>query len=80
MELGNIRQWAQPTVNNGVCVSLDKDSVWIVTGTSYITSLTLAEGAQVTAPEGRHLTVTVDGIPTEVKSGSYIGKIVLTAE
>lgn len=53
MELGNITQSAAPTINNGVCVSLDKDSVWTVTGRSYITALTLAEGAKVAAPGGQ---------------------------
>ena len=80
MELGNITQSAAPTINNGVCVSLDKDSVWTVTGRSYITALTLAEGAKVAAPAGRKLSVTVDGAAVELKAGCYTGKIVLTVE
>ena len=80
MELGNITQTAAPTINNGVCVSLDKDSAWTVTDTSYITALTLAEGAVVAAPAGKKLAVTVDGEATELKAGSYAGKIVLTVE
>ena len=36
-ELSNVRQWAAPTVNNGVVVTLDGTSAWTVTGTSYIT-------------------------------------------
>ena len=80
MELGNITQTAAPTINNGVCIDLDKDSVWTVTGTSYVTALTLAEGAKVAAPEGKKLTVTVDGAAVELKAGAYTGKIVLTVE
>lgn len=80
MELGNITQTAAPTVNNGVCVSLDKDSAWTVTGASYITALTLAEGAAVSAPAGKRLSVTVDGKAVELKAGSYAGKIELTVE
>lgn len=80
MELGNITQTAAPTINNGVCVDLDKDSAWTVTGTSYVTALTLAEGAKVAAPEGKKLTVTVDGATVELKAGAYTGKIVLTVE
>ena len=80
MELGNITQTAAPTINNGVCIDLDKDSVWTVTGTSYVTALTLAEGAKVAAPEGKKLSVTVDGAAVELKAGAYTGKIVLTVE
>ncbi len=77
-DLSDVRQWSQPTVNNGVVVTMDESSVWNVTGTSYITALTLAEGAVLTAPEGKTLTMTVDGIETAIAAGSYAGKIVLT--
>ncbi len=77
LELSNIRQWAAPTVNNGVIVDLDSASVWTVTGTSYITGLKLAQGALVKAPEGKKLSVTVDGKPVELAAGEYSGKIVL---
>ncbi len=78
LELSNVTQTAAPTVNNGVIVSLDEKSVWTVAGTSYITALSLAEGAVLTAPEGKTLTMTVDGVETAVVAGSYTGKIVLT--
>ncbi len=78
LELSNVTQTPAPTVNNGVVVTLDEKSAWIVTGTSYLTSLTLAEGAVLTAPEGKTLVMTIDGVPTAVQSGSYTGKIVLT--
>lgn len=77
LELSNIRQWAAPTVNNGVIVDMDSESVWTVTSTSYITALRLAEGASVRAPEGKKLSVTVDGKPVELAAGEYTGKIVL---
>ena len=32
-ELSNVTQWAAPTVNNGVVVSLDSGSAWTLTGT-----------------------------------------------
>lgn len=66
-ELSNVTQTPAPTVNNGVLVSLDEKSVWTVTGDSYITSLTLAEGAVVTAPSGKKLAVTVDGQPAQLR-------------
>ncbi len=76
-ELSNITQKAAPTVNNGVVLNLDASSRWIVTETSYITAITLEAGASVCAPEGRTLTVTVDGVETALTAGSYAGRIVL---
>ena len=68
-------QTPAPTVNNGVLVSLDENSVWTVSGDSYITSLTLAQGATVKAPEGKQLKVTVDGKVAELTAGTITGKI-----
>ena len=80
MELSNVTQTAAPTVNNGVIVSLDKNSVWEVTGTSYITSLTLEAGAKLIPAQGKTLTMTVDGVETEIVPGKFKGKIVLMVE
>ena len=77
-ELSNVTQTAAKPVNNGVVVSLDAASKWIVTGTSYITALCIAEGAVVAAPEGKSLRMTVDGTDTPVAPGSYVGLIELT--
>ena len=77
-ELSNVTQTAAPTVNNGVVVSLDEDSEWTVTGTSYITGLVLAPGAQIRGAEGKAVSMTVDGAPTELAPGTYSGKIVIT--
>lgn len=74
-ELSNVTQTPAPTVNNGVLVSLDENSVWTVSGDSYITSLTLAQGATVKAPEGKQLEVTVDGKAAELAAGTITGKI-----
>ena len=79
-ELSNITQTAAPTINNGVVVTLDAASSWTVTGTSYITSLTIAEGASVAAPAGCTLKMTVDGKETSAVPGTYAGAIVLTVE
>ena len=76
-ELGNITQTAAPAINNGVIVSLDKDSVWTVAGTSYINSLTIAEGSVIKAPEGKKLSVTVNGEAVELAAGEYKGTIVI---
>lgn len=76
-EIGEVIMTPAPAVNNGVVVSLDADSVWIVTGDSHLTSLTLAPGAVVTAPAGKAVTMLVDGTETPVAPGCYTGKILL---
>jgi hypothetical protein len=51
--------------------------VWTVTGASYITSLTIAQGAQVKAPEGKTLTMTFDSVKKTIGAGTYMGKIMI---
>ena len=79
-ELSNVTQWAAPAINNGVILSLDGDSRWTVTGTSYLTKLELAEGSVVSPEEGKSLVFSVDGIPTELRPGEYAGEIVLEVQ
>jgi hypothetical protein len=64
----------------GVEVSLDGVSTWIVEKTSYITSLTLADGAVLKAPRGHRLSMSVDGKKVSIRPGGYEGKIVLTVK
>jgi len=78
-ELSAVTQTAQEPVNNGVIVSFDKNSVWTVTGTSYLTSLTIDKSSVIKAPEGKTLTMTVDGVKKPIAAGTYKGKIVLSA-
>jgi hypothetical protein len=69
-----------PAASNGkfgLKLSLDSASKWTVSKTSYLTSLTIAKGGAVNAPEGQTLTMTIDGKQVPVKAGSYRGKIVL---
>ncbi len=79
LELSNVTQTAAPTVNNGVCVSLDGQSEWVVTGTSYITDLLLEPGAVLRAPEGKQLDISIDGVRAYIQNGTghYTGRIVL---
>ena len=51
---------------------------WIVEESIALRSLTTAEGASLAAPEGKTLTMTVDGVETAIASGTYKGKIVMT--
>jgi hypothetical protein len=75
--LGEVTNTPSAAINNGVIVSLT-GSTWTVTGTSYLTNLTLGKDSAVVAPDGHKLTMTVDGAPREIKAGTYKGKIVLT--
>ncbi len=74
-EMSNIICQAAVPVNNGVILSLDKDSRWTVTGTSYITRLEMAEGAVIEGKEGRSLKMYVDDAEVPVKPGVYTGAI-----
>jgi hypothetical protein len=75
--LGDLVNTAAPAVNNGVIVTLTGGTVWTVAGASYITSLTI-EDAQVVAPEGKKVEMTVNGKKTAIESGkTYTGDIVL---
>lgn len=77
LELSNITQSAAPTVNNGVIVSIDSESTWIVTGTSYITGLRIEPGALIKAKSGFVLRISVNGTQVPIQPGDYMGKIVL---
>lgn len=76
--LGDLINTPAPAVNNGMIVSLTGGTVWAVTGTSYLTSLTI-DHSHITAPEGYTVSMTVNGTRTGIKTAaSYIGDIVLS--
>lgn len=78
-ELGEVTNTVQAAVNNGVVVQLGSGSTRTVTGTSYLTKLTVSADAAVRAPRGKSVTMTVDGAATAIAAGSsYSGAIVLT--
>jgi hypothetical protein len=78
-ELGQVTNTVQPAVNNGVIVQLNSGSAWTVTGTSYLTRLTVAADAAVRAASGKSVTMAVDGTQTAIEAGGdYSGAIVLT--
>ena len=77
--LGVVTNTVGPVVNHGVIVSLEAGSTWKVTGTSYLSSLTIGADSQVKGTHGTAVTMTVDGVPTAlVPGGTYTGDIVLT--
>jgi hypothetical protein len=65
---------------HGIKVSFDGKSKWVVDKTSYLTELTIAKGASVTASQGSKVTMTVDGIEKPVIAVTYKGKIVMKVE
>lgn len=62
---------------NGIFVSLDSESEWVVDKTSYLNGLTIAIADNITAPKGYKVTLKVDGIEKDITPGAYKGKIVL---
>lgn len=64
--------------DKGTKASFDAASKWIVDKDCWLSGLEIADGAQVLAPEGKTLTMTVDGKETAIAAGTYAGKIVLT--
>jgi hypothetical protein len=76
--LGDLINKPAQAVNNGVIVTLNNGTVWTVTGTSYLTGLTL-NNASITASTGNNVVMTIDGAKTDIKPGkTYTGNIVLS--
>lgn len=77
-ELGRVTNTISSAVNNGALVELTDGAEWIVTGSCYLTGLTVSADSTVTAADGMSLTMLVDGVITELTAGqSYSGSIVL---
>ncbi|MCX4765148.1 hypothetical protein OG562_30075 [Streptomyces sp. NBC_01275] len=78
-EISEVTNTASAVVNNGVLLTLGAGSTWTVTGTSYLSALTLAADAAVTAPSGKTVTLTVNGTATTIQPGTaYTGALTLT--
>jgi hypothetical protein len=76
--VGEVTNTFGPGSSNHVLnVYLDWNSTWTVDKTSYLNGLVLADGATVSAAEGRTLRMTVNGSAVPVAPGSYAGSIVL---
>jgi len=77
LEVGEVKNTPSAAVNNGVVLSLTNSS-WTVTGTSYLTSLTLDEGSTVSPAKGYKLAMSVNGVATPIKAGAYKGNIAIS--
>ncbi|WP_043680170.1 autotransporter outer membrane beta-barrel domain-containing protein [Streptomyces xylophagus] len=78
-EISEVTNTPSAVVNNGVVVTLGAGSTWTVTGTSYLSALSLASDASVTAPSGKTVTLKVNGTTTAIKAGgTYTGALTLT--
>ncbi len=76
--LGDVDVAVTRPVNNGVIAELKNGAVWTVTGRSYLTRLTIGEGCEVRAPEGKTLTMKVGGRAKAIAPGTYRGIIEIT--
>jgi hypothetical protein len=77
-ELGVVTNTASPVVNNGVIVDLSGTSKWTVTGTSYLSSLTVSADSSV-VKQGGSVTMAVNGVVTPIVPGTtYTGAIVVS--
>ena len=52
--------------------------VWVVKESQALSRLTIAEGASIAAPEGKYVTLAVDGVTYAPKPGTYEGDVYLT--
>ena len=52
--------------------------VWTVPETTALTALTIAPGASIAAPEGKYVTLTVDGVTRTIAPGVYEGDVRLS--
>lgn len=66
-----INEFAATDDDGGLDLTLDASSSWTVDETSYLTNLTLEEGATLIAADGSTLTMLVDGTETTIAAGSY---------
>ena len=56
------------------------EAPWTVSETTCLAGLTIGPDGALAAPEGKSLTLTVDGAPVAVTAGSYAGDIAITVK
>jgi len=76
--IGEVNETYAPTNDaHGAAVTVDGTSSWTVDKTCFLTGLKIASGAKISAPNGKKLTMIVDGAEKPIAAGEYKGKIVL---
>lgn len=76
-EIGRVTNTPAPSATaHGLTVSLDATSQWTVTGTSYLSSLQLQNGARIDGGD-KKLRMLVDGREVSLRPGRYQGAITL---
>lgn len=65
---------------NELLVRLDEKSSWEVTETCLISQLIIADGASITAPNGKKLKLLIDRKEVPLKAGNYEGEVLLKVE
>jgi hypothetical protein len=67
-----------PALNNGVLLTLENYSKWVIKGTCYLTGLTIDDTSSIVGALGANVSMFVDGEPTDIEPGTYGGEIMLT--
>ena len=57
---------------------LSNNETWTLSETTALSRLTIPEGAVIAPPEGKLLTLTVDGVHRDLAPGDYTGNVVLS--
>jgi hypothetical protein len=79
MQLGEVTNTPRAAINNGAIVSLTNASRWVMTGTSYLTSLYVGAGSSIAGKSGHGVSMTVNGTATSIAPDTtYTGALVLT--
>lgn len=73
---GNHYNCTQASTDESLTISADEP--YVVSETTFLSSLTIAEGATIAAPDGYSVTLTVDCVETPIEAGMYTGNVVLT--
>ncbi|MFT4077581.1 MAG: hypothetical protein QM647_18790 [Asticcacaulis sp.] len=55
-----------------------KGQAWTVTQTTELNNLTIPAGGSISAPDGKSVTLTVDGVERPIAAGAYNGHVVIT--
>ncbi len=80
--LGHVENRNYSNGNSSIAVSLSDNSIWKVTSESYISSLYVADGCEITDSTGSAgVIMTVDGDTTTIVAGTeYSGEIIITPD